>query len=76
MDLGIKGRTALVAAASDGLGKAVALRLAAEGCHVVICARNEDRISTALKEMQLASPDIRCEGFVTDLGSAADIELS
>ena len=58
MDLGIKGKTAFVAAASDGLGKAVALRLAAEGANVVICARNEERIRAALKEIELASPEV------------------
>ncbi|MEE4146818.1 MAG: SDR family oxidoreductase [Halieaceae bacterium] len=74
MDLGIRGKTALVAAASDGLGKAVALRLAAEGAHVVICARNEARIQAALREIKLASPDVKTEGFVTDLASAGDID--
>lgn len=74
MDLGIKGKTALVAAASSGLGKGVALRLAAEGAKVVICARNEERIRAALEELTLANPDARCEGFATDLGSAEDIE--
>ena len=74
MDLGIRGKTAFIAAASDGLGKAVALRLAAEGAHVVICARNEERIRATLKEIALASPNVQSEGFVTDLASAADIE--
>ena len=73
MDLGIRGKTALVAAASDGLGKAVAMRLAAEGAHVVICARNEERIQAALKDLKRASPDVRSQGFVTDLSSADDI---
>ncbi len=40
MDLGIEGRVALVAAASHGLGKAVALRLAQEGVRVAVCARS------------------------------------
>ncbi len=40
MDLGLKGKVALVAAASKGLGRAVADELAAEGCKVVICARD------------------------------------
>jgi len=74
VDLGIRGKTALVAAASDGLGKAVALRLAAEGARVVICARNEERILAALKEIELASPGAHAEGFVADLGSAGDID--
>ncbi len=46
MDLGLKGKVALVAAASQGIGRASALALAREGCQVAICARN----STPLKE--------------------------
>jgi 3-oxoacyl-[acyl-carrier protein] reductase len=40
MDLGLKDRVALVAAASQGLGRAVAEELAAEGASLVLCARN------------------------------------
>lgn len=39
MDLGIRGKVALVAASSRGLGRAVAEELAAEGCDLVLCAR-------------------------------------
>src|SRR5438067_10924607 len=39
MDLGLNGRVAIVAAASKGLGRAVAEELAREGAHVAICAR-------------------------------------
>lgn len=39
MDLGLKGKVALVAAASQGMGRATALALAREGCKVAICAR-------------------------------------
>ncbi len=46
MDLGLKGKVALVAAASQGMGRAIALSLAREGCAVAICARN----ATPLKE--------------------------
>ena len=41
MDLGLKGKVALVAASSKGLGKASALALAREGARVTICARTE-----------------------------------
>lgn len=51
MDLGIKDRVALVAAASRGLGKAIALRLSQEGANVVICARNEDRLLKSRDEI-------------------------
>jgi 3-oxoacyl-[acyl-carrier protein] reductase len=70
MDLGIQGKTALVAAASDGLGKAVALRLAAEGVNIVICARNLERIQVAIEEIKLVNGDVRVSGFETDLSSA------
>ena len=41
MDYGLKGKSAVVCAASRGLGRAVALGLAREGARVTICARNE-----------------------------------
>lgn len=47
MDLGIAGKTALVTAASKGLGRASALALAAEGANVVICARGAEALSEA-----------------------------
>ena len=43
MDLGIKDRVALVAAASQGIGYATALELAREGAQVFLCSSNEDR---------------------------------
>ena len=73
MDLGIAGKTALVAAASDGLGKAVALRLAVEGANVVICARNPERLESAVREIESANPEVQVNGFTTDLASAGDI---
>ena len=45
MDLGLRGRVALVAAASKGLGRATAMELAAEGARVVICARNPETLA-------------------------------
>ncbi len=41
MDLGLKGKIALVAAASQGLGRAVAEELAAEGASLILCARHD-----------------------------------
>jgi 3-oxoacyl-[acyl-carrier protein] reductase len=48
VDLGLKGRTAIVMGASQGLGEATALQLASEGAHVVLVARREN----VLKEVQ------------------------
>jgi 3-oxoacyl-[acyl-carrier protein] reductase len=47
MELGINGRRAAVAAGSSGLGLGSAKALAAEGVHVAICGRNEDKLEAA-----------------------------
>jgi 3-oxoacyl-[acyl-carrier protein] reductase len=52
MDLGLAGRVAIVAAASKGLGLAVATELAREGAHVAICARNSSTLEEAAAQIQ------------------------
>lgn len=52
MDLGLKDRVAIVAAASKGLGKAVAAGLAREGAHICICARTEADLQMAASEIE------------------------
>ena len=42
MDLGLKQQTALVTGASQGIGRAIAIALAREGCHLHLAARNPD----------------------------------
>ena len=54
MDLGLRGRSALVSAASRGFGRAVALRLAAEGANVAMCARTEQDLRIAAEEVRVA----------------------
>lgn len=51
MDLGLKGKVALVAASSKGLGRAVAEELAAEGARLVINARGHEALKTASEEI-------------------------
>ncbi len=51
MDLGLKGKVALVAAASKGLGFGVARALAAEGARVSICSRDADSVQAAAKKL-------------------------
>ena len=55
MDLGLKGRVALVTAASKGMGKASALALGAEGARVAMCARTESDLKTAADEVRAAT---------------------
>lgn len=59
----------MVAAASKGIGLAVAKRLAAEGCEISICARNEEQLELAAAEI---GPDTR--SYVVDVSVAEDIE--
>jgi 3-oxoacyl-[acyl-carrier protein] reductase len=51
MDLGIKGRLALVTGASRGIGRAIALELAREGARVVIVARTPETLNAVRREM-------------------------
>lgn len=55
MDLGLKGKVAIVAAASKGLGKAVALGLAREGARLTIFSRDAERIEQAADEIRQAT---------------------
>jgi 3-oxoacyl-[acyl-carrier protein] reductase len=55
MDLGIRGRTALVCAASKGLGKACAMSLAREGVAVTIVARTAATLEAAAAEIRAAT---------------------
>ena len=52
MDLGLQGKIAIVAAASKGLGKAVAMELANEGAEVAICARSAANLEKAAAEIR------------------------
>ncbi len=52
MDLGLKGKAALVTAGSKGMGRACALGLAAEGARVAICARTESDLKAAAEEIR------------------------
>lgn len=65
MDLGLSGHTAFVAASSRGIGRAIAIEFAAEGCDVGLCARDPG----ALEETAAA---VRAAG-VRAIPSAADV---
>lgn len=72
MDLGINGKVALVAAGSQGLGKASALSLAREGARVVICARTEETLHAAKSEIE-AETGGKVLALPTDVTDAAAI---
>jgi 3-oxoacyl-[acyl-carrier protein] reductase len=71
MDLGLKGKRAIVMAASRGLGYACAMGLAREGCHLVICSRDEKRIETAADAIRRET-GAKVKALVADVSSAAE----
>jgi 3-oxoacyl-[acyl-carrier protein] reductase len=76
MELGLKGKNALVTGASEGIGLAIARKLAEEGARLAICARTETKLQQAAAEIAEATgieivpitADLRtlagCQGFV------------
>ena len=71
MDLGIRGRRAIVGAASKGLGKGSAMALAEEGVHVTINARTESELEATAAEIRSAADVevIAVAGDITDPGT-------
>ncbi|PYX70499.1 MAG: 3-oxoacyl-ACP reductase, partial [Acidobacteria bacterium] len=55
MDTGLKNRVAIVAASSQGIGRATAEAFAAEGCRLAMCARNQEALQTAAEKIQKQS---------------------
>lgn len=72
MDLKIKNKYALVTGGTHGIGKAIALALAEEGCNVAVCSRTLERIEETLKELKARSID--CLGIQADVMIKEDIK--
>jgi 3-oxoacyl-[acyl-carrier protein] reductase len=72
MDLGLKGRNALVTGGSKGIGRAIAGLFAAEGANVAICARNEGEVTKAVAA--LAATGVRAWGEALDVADPAALK--
>ena len=73
MNLGLRGKFALVTGGSHGIGRSTALALAAEGCNVAICARSEEKLKTTVAEIE--SKGGKALGIRADVLIPGDIEL-
>ena len=72
MDLGLTGKTAVVAASSQGLGRAIAGELAAEGANVTICARRAEPLEAARQDIEAQGGKVLA--VAADMTKPADIE--
>src|SRR6202165_4595765 len=76
VDLGIKGRRALVCASSKGLGRACAMALAAEGVHVTVTARGAEALATTAADIRKAHPGVTVTEVAGDITTPAGREAA
>ncbi|OGN10000.1 MAG: hypothetical protein A3C61_00385 [Candidatus Yanofskybacteria bacterium RIFCSPHIGHO2_02_FULL_39_10] len=72
MELGLDRKYALVTGGSHGIGRAIALALADEGCNVAICARNKQRVDEVIQEIE--SRGVVGIGIQADATNLQDVE--
>lgn len=69
MDLGLKGKKAVITGSSQGIGYAIAAALAQEGCNVALSARGKERLDKAAADMK--QHGVEAFGIVADLATEA-----
>ncbi len=74
MDLGLKGKTAVVSGSTAGIGFAIAAALATEGASVVLNGRTEARVAAAIEGVRRHARDAQVTGIAADLGTAAGVD--
>jgi len=76
VDLGIKGRRAIVCASSKGLGRACAMALAGEGVHVTLTARGAEALAKTAAEIRQLHPGVTVTEVVGDITTPAGREAA
>jgi NAD(P)-dependent dehydrogenase (short-subunit alcohol dehydrogenase family) len=72
MDLELTGKTVLITGGTDGLGLALATKLAAEGAAVAVCGRDEERLRTAEAAIRAVGGDVLAQR--ADVSQSEDVE--
>jgi NAD(P)-dependent dehydrogenase (short-subunit alcohol dehydrogenase family) len=75
MDLGIRGKRALVTGSTLGIGHAAARQLAEEGASVVVNGRTQIRVDAAVREIRSAVAGADVRGVAADLGTAEGCDI-
>ncbi len=73
MDLGLRGKLAIITGGSVGIGLAVAEAFAAEGANVVLTARGEERVTDEARRIA-ATFGVKAEGVASDVATASGCE--
>jgi NAD(P)-dependent dehydrogenase (short-subunit alcohol dehydrogenase family) len=73
MDLGLKGKIAVVSGSTAGIGFAIGSALAAEGAHVVLNGRTEERVTAAVDSILKKHKGAQVRGVAADLGKAEGV---
>jgi NAD(P)-dependent dehydrogenase (short-subunit alcohol dehydrogenase family) len=74
MDLGLRGKRALITGSTAGIGYAIARGLAAEGAHVIVTGRTQASVDGALARLRRDLPHAAAEGVAADCATAAGAE--
>ena len=72
MDLGLKGKVAIITGSTEGIGRAAALKFAKEGTKVAICSRDQAKVDATMAEIKKAGGEVF--GMAADISKADDIE--
>lgn len=73
MDLGLKGKHAIITGGSKGIGRSIALNLAKEGVNVAICARGKDALKKTEKE--LLKKGVKVIALTCDVGNTEQLDV-